>query len=97
MDTSLFSSLLKARKAKGITQAQLSELLGLTQSYISQVEQSRHDIKTSTLTEWARALDLELMLVPRQHVPSISYLIQAGSEPQRDLPAAYGPLPDEVE
>ncbi len=96
-EQSLFISLLKARKAKGLTQAELSTLLGLTQSYLSQVEQSKHDIKTSTLTEWARALDLELMLIPRQQVPAVSYLIQSSSSTaQHELPPAYGPLPDEV-
>jgi transcriptional regulator with XRE-family HTH domain len=92
-----FAHLLKARHRKGLTQKQLSELLGLPQSYISQVEQGRHDVKTSTLTAWARVLDLELMLVPRQQVLAVSYLSQASSSDQQEIPPAYGPLPDEVQ
>ena len=94
---SLFSNLLEARHRKKLTQTELSRLLGLPQSYISQVEQGKHDIKTSTLTAWARVLDLELMLIPRQQVPAVSYLIHAGSSDQQTIPPAYGPLPDEVQ
>ena len=93
----LYDTLQKARLGKGLTQSQLSELLQLGQSYLSQYEQGKHDIKASTLTEWARVLDLEVMLVPRQHVPAVSYLIRSGSSaPSDQLPPAYGPLPDEV-
>jgi len=93
----IFSSLMNTRRSKGITQIQLSDLLNLPQSYISQVEQGKHDIKTSTLSNWARVLDLELMLVPRQQLPAVSYLIQTARPNVQEIPSAYGPLPDEVE
>jgi len=92
----LYSSLLKARLAKNLTQTQLGERLGLPQSYISQVEQGRHDIKSSTLIEWARALDLEVMLIPRQQLSAVSYLIRSSSSDSQEVPPAYGALPDEV-
>src|SRR5271165_2676438 len=92
----VFAELLEARHSKEFTQTQLSDLLGLPQSYISQVEQGKHDVKTSTLTAWARVLDLEVMLIPRQQVPAVSYLIRAHSSDQPVIPPAYGPLPDEV-
>lgn len=92
-----YETLQKARQAKGLTQTQLAELLQLGQSYLSQVERGKHDIKASTLIDWARVLDLEVMLVPRQHVPAVSYLIRSGgSTSSEQLPSAYGPLPDEV-
>lgn len=92
-----FSALACARRLKGMTQAGLSQLLKIPQGYISQVEQGKHDIKTSTLSNWARVLDLELMLIPRQKVPAVSYLIQTGKAGDKEIPPAYGPLPDEVD
>ncbi len=94
---SLYETLQKARLAKGLTQAQLADLLQVGQSYLSQVERGKHDIKSGTLIEWARVLDLEVMLVPKNHVPAVSYLIRSDKSPQsEELPSAYGPLPDEV-
>lgn len=97
MKQTIFGSLTNARQSRGLTQSQLSQLLKLPQSYISQVEQGKHDTKLSTLLNWARALDLELMLIPRKEVPTISYLIQKNKTGKEQIPAAYGPLPDEVE
>lgn len=93
---SMYDTLQTARQAKGLTQIQLAHLLQLGQSYLSQVERGKHDIKTSTLIQWARVLDLEIMLVPRQQVPAVSYLIRSGGAASEELPPAYGPLPDEV-
>ncbi len=93
----IFGSLTNTRQSKGLTQSQLSQLLKLPQSYISQIEQGKHDIKLSTLLNWARVLDLEFMLIPRQEVPTISYLIQKSKPGEQEIPPAYGPLPDEVD
>lgn len=96
--SNLYGTLHKARLTKGLTQAQLAELLQLGQSYLSQVERGKHDIKTSTLVDWARVLDLEIMLVPRRDVPTVSYVIRSdGLTVAEELPPAYGPLPDEVQ
>ena len=96
MKDPIFNSLTEARHCRGFTQNQLSHLLKLPQSHISQIEQGKHDIKLSTLLNWARALDLEVMLIPRKEVPTISYLIQKGKSVGEEIPPAYGPLPDEV-
>lgn len=92
-----YQTLKSARNAKGLTQIELATLLQLGQSYLSQVERGKHDVKTSTLVDWARVLGLEVMLVPKQHVPAVSYLIRSGTASvAEELPPAYGPLPDEV-
>lgn len=92
-----YDTLQKARLAKGLTQTQLAELLHLGQSYLSQVERGKHDIKASTLRDWARVLDLEVMLVPRREVPAVAYMIRSEHSLVAEAPpAAYGPLPDEV-
>jgi HTH-type transcriptional regulator/antitoxin HipB len=92
----VYHQLRETRKKRGMTQAQLSHLLGLPQSYISQVEQGRHDIKSSTLMDWARILDFELMLVPRTEVQAITYWLSAPNQ-HETVPPAYGALPDEIE
>jgi transcriptional regulator with XRE-family HTH domain len=62
--TNLYETLHQARKQKGLTQSELAQLMQLGQSYLSQVERGKHDIRTSTLLDWALLLDLEVMLVP---------------------------------
>ena len=93
----LFPTLLRARRQKGLTQTQLTQYLGLPQSYISEVEKGKHDVKMSTLMAWAKVLDLEVMLIPRQQVLAVSYLVKVGSSEQQEIPPAYGPLPDKIE
>ncbi|MDZ4836906.1 MAG: helix-turn-helix transcriptional regulator [Candidatus Melainabacteria bacterium] len=92
----MFSALQKARSDKGLTQTDLAQQLQLGQSYLSQLERGKHDIRVKTLSEWARVLDLEVMLVPRQKVPAVSFMIRHESSDFEELPPAYGPLPDEV-
>jgi transcriptional regulator with XRE-family HTH domain len=55
----------KARIEKGLSQRALSAIAGLPQAHISKIESGLVDLQTSSLIELARALDLELMLVPR--------------------------------
>ncbi len=94
----VYNTLYKARQSRGLTQTDLSNLLQLGQSYVSQLERGKHDIKLSTLVDWARVLDLELMLIPRKNVQAVAFLISSASgENQDELPAAYGPLPDDVD
>jgi HTH-type transcriptional regulator/antitoxin HipB len=72
----LLSQLVKARKAKGLTQVQTSGKLGFPQSYLSSIENGRHDVRLSTFIELARILDLEVILAPRQLSPAVKQMIQ---------------------
>jgi transcriptional regulator with XRE-family HTH domain len=65
-----------ARAEKNWSQRQLSKTTGLPQAQISRIENSAVDLKASTLIELARALDLEVMLVPRRHVPTVKGLAE---------------------
>jgi len=69
-------TLKQARTAKGLSQAALAQLAGVPQSHISKIENIGVDLRLSSLTEIARALDLELMLVPRRVVPAARSLIR---------------------
>jgi transcriptional regulator with XRE-family HTH domain len=68
------ATLAAARRRTGLNQQALGARVGADQSYISKIERAALDPKTSSLIELARALDLELMLVPRQLVPAVQAL-----------------------
>lgn len=82
-----------ARRKKGLSQRALSATTGLTQAHISKIENGTVDIRLSNLIELARALDLEVMLVPRNAVPVVRGLGRIQAEPAtasgagRTLPA----------
>jgi transcriptional regulator with XRE-family HTH domain len=74
------ASIKAARTAKGFTQKQLGERVGLPQSHISKIEGGNVDLQISSLVEIARALDLELKLVPRRTVPAIEGVLRSQRE-----------------
>ena len=63
-----------ARETRGLTQRELGDRVGLPQSHVSKIENSAVDLQLSSLIEIARALDLELTLVPRTLLPAIRAL-----------------------
>jgi transcriptional regulator with XRE-family HTH domain len=69
--THIANQLKAAREAKGISQRDLSKLAGIPQSHISKIENGSVDLRLSSLIELARALGLELMLVPHKTLPAI--------------------------
>jgi transcriptional regulator with XRE-family HTH domain len=71
---SLATLIREARQTKGLTQRELSTRVGIPQSHISKIEQGRVDLQTSNLMQIARALDLELALVPRSVLPAVESL-----------------------
>lgn len=73
----LAKALKKARGDKKLSQRALSQRTGIPQAQISKIENAAVDLQASTLIELARALDLEVMLVPRKHVTSVSSVIAA--------------------
>ena len=66
-----------AREAKGLSQRALAKIAGLPQSHISKIENAGVDLRVSSLTEIARALDLELALVPRKTVPAVKSIVRS--------------------
>lgn len=66
--------------------------MGVPQSHVSKIETGAVDVGLSTLIEMARALDLEIMLVPRKLIRVVQTMEQATrakrpSEAERELPA----------
>lgn len=74
-------ALREARTSKGLSQRELGERVGLPQSHVSKIEQGGVDLQLSSLSELARALDLELKLVPRQALPAVEGVIASLAPP----------------
>ena len=66
-----------ARQAKAMTQKELGQRVGLPQSHISKIEKGAVDLQLSSLVEIARALGLELKLVPRKALPAVEGVLRA--------------------
>ena len=81
------ASIRAARKAKGLTQHELGQRVGLPQSHISKIESGAVDLQLSSLVEITRALDLELKLVPRRILPAVEAVLRAGGTTARERPA----------
>jgi len=73
------ASIRRARQDKGLTQGELGSRVGLPQSHISKIENGTVDIQISSLIELARALDLEVKLVPREALPAIEGSVKAAN------------------
>lgn len=82
----IIEAIKNARKAKGLSQTSFGELIGLPQSHISKIEKGSVDIKLSSLIQIARALDLEVKLVPKKALPAVESIV-AGFPQDRTAPA----------
>jgi transcriptional regulator with XRE-family HTH domain len=70
----------EARFRKQLSQQKLAGKLGLRQRQISDLERGAIDARLSTIQNVARALDLELMLIPRHLISPVEALQRAGSD-----------------
>ena len=75
----LFGALREARLKRNLRQEELATKLGLRQRQISDLERAAMDPRLSTIENVARALDLELMLIPRQLIAAVESLQRASS------------------
>ncbi|HVA36664.1 MAG TPA: helix-turn-helix transcriptional regulator [Candidatus Dormibacteraeota bacterium] len=73
--------LAEARRARGLTLAQLAERLDVSAANISRIEHGA-DLRVSTLLDLARALKLEPMLVSKEHVPAVRALLSTLEHPE---------------
>jgi len=76
LNDQILKSLKRARKAKGLSQRELSAKSGVPQSHISKIENGAVDLRVSSLVALARTLDLELELVPRKTVPAVQSIVR---------------------
>ncbi len=76
----VIKALKSARLEKKLKQSELGSKLGLPQSHISKIEQGVTDPRLSTVTDMARVLDQELVLVPRAMLRVIKAIIRGEGE-----------------
>jgi transcriptional regulator with XRE-family HTH domain len=79
--------LIAARRRAGLSQRALGAKVGVAQSHISKIERAAIDPQLSSLMELARALGLELMLIPVQLVPAVQTLRREAAPDPRQLPS----------
>ncbi|SFT53140.1 helix-turn-helix transcriptional regulator [Mesorhizobium sp. YR577] len=84
---SLIAQTREVREASGVSQRALSKRAGLTQSHISQIESGKMEPGLSSFIDITRALDLELMLVPKKLVPAVLGLVKAQATPDMHIHA----------
>jgi transcriptional regulator with XRE-family HTH domain len=72
---SLLKQLAVLRQERKMSQRQLALSLGLTQSYISNVEKGKIDIGLSNFVQLARYLGVEVILVPKNLVPTVTAIV----------------------
>lgn len=75
----LLEQLRAARLTQGLSQRQLGERVGLPQSNIARLESGNTDPGLSKIIELARALDLDLQLIPRKALPTIQGAMRANA------------------
>lgn len=71
------NALKAARISTGLSQRELSKKAGVPQGHISKIENGAVDLRLSSLVALARALDLEVTLVPRKVVPAVKSIVRS--------------------
>jgi len=67
----------QARENAAMSQRDLSARSGVTQSHISQIESGKLSPGIGTMVDIGRALDLELVFVPKRSMSAVNSLIQS--------------------
>ena len=87
LPTEMRRELVAARRAKGWSQAELGQRVGLPQVHISRIENGKTSPQYNTLIELVRALEHDLVLVPRQLVPAALALVRDFRRRDAGIPA----------
>jgi transcriptional regulator with XRE-family HTH domain len=81
LDTLVSNTLRLQRQRLRLTQHDAAERSGLLQNHYSKIERGKTDPRFSTLQDIARALSLEVMLVPAELVDTVKALSDRGPSP----------------
>lgn len=84
--------LARERQRQGLTQADLAKRMGRDQTFVARVEGGKRDPRWQTVLDFARALDLEPMLIPRSWVPAVDTIVQADGDHSGDQSKEAPPL-----
>ncbi|MGY4473946.1 helix-turn-helix domain-containing protein [Bradyrhizobium sp. USDA 3364] len=72
-----------ARKQAGLTQEQVAERAGISRPRYRDIEQGNAAARATTLINVARALGMELMLIPQAMVPGVTALLRPSEDEDR--------------
>jgi transcriptional regulator with XRE-family HTH domain len=81
------------REIAGMSQRELGTRSGLTQAHISQIERGATDPGLSNFIDLTRALDLEVVLVPKKLLPAVQSTVRSAPTPSaspRNSPQSKG-------
>jgi HTH-type transcriptional regulator / antitoxin HipB len=92
----LLETIRAQRRNHGLSQSRLGSITGMPQSQLARIETGASDVRLSTLTEIARALELEPMLVPKHLVPAVQYMISAPKQSSENAPRLVGNAPEDI-
>ena len=81
----------RARLAAKLTQQQVADLAGIARLRYGDIENGSAAARTTTLVNVARALGLEMLLVPQALLPAVLALMHPHDDD--DIPA-FAPRPD---
>lgn len=88
----LLKELTAARRASGVTQAAFAKSAGVARMTVQRIEAQSIDPRLATVEELARALGLELMLVPRILRTELEHFVQSGGKCLGQPPGVGAPL-----
>ncbi len=76
----MVDQLREARLRLGLSQEGLGERLGISQAHLSHIENGKVSPRLSSVVELARALDQEVIVVPRNRLPMIHALLSGKAD-----------------
>ncbi|AEG94030.1 helix-turn-helix transcriptional regulator [Ramlibacter tataouinensis] len=88
--TSIVQQLESTRKAAQLTQAELAERSGVNRMTVGRVEAGL-DPRLSTVEELARALGMEIILVPKALRPEVENFVRSGGKLVAQPPGVGAP------
>ncbi len=88
----LLESLVTMRRARKLTQHDLATRTTLSRTAVQRAESGRTDPHLSTLVELARALDMDIMVVPKTLREELKWFIQAQGKCLGHPPGISAPL-----
>ena len=91
MSIALQTELESARRAAGISQQQLASRAGLSRMTVQRTESREIDPKLSTVIEMARALGMDVMLVPTTLRPDLENFVRSGGRYLAQPPGSDAP------
>ncbi|WP_229722861.1 helix-turn-helix domain-containing protein [Xylophilus rhododendri] len=89
---SIVQDLSSTRKTAGLSQEQLADAAGLTRMTVNKTESGAVDPRLSSVEEMARALGMELMLVPSTLQAEVQAFVRSGGRLLGQPPGASAPL-----